>query len=352
MIGCARVSDAVLAAALDGRYRAGMARPDPLVASQVNWAQYDAGRNEGHYESYYLRANDSTRPLAFWLRYTIFAPAGRPGDALGELWAVWFDGQTGRHITAKVEVPLTECRFATAAFDVRVAGATLDATSARGAAGSISWDLTYVGEEQPLYLLPARLYRGGFPKAKSLVSLPLATFTGTVTVAGRPIVIDGWVGSQNHNWGSRHTDRYAFGQVAGFDDAPDTFLEVATARNRVGPLWTPPITPLVLRHGGREYALTALRTGIRARASVGPTSWTFASRSREVDVTGRIDAPAESFVLLDYRNPPGGTKRCLNTKLATAEVTLTDRTSGQRTTLHSAHSALFEVLDDVDPRSR
>jgi hypothetical protein len=44
------------------------------------------------------------------------------------------------------------------------------------------------------------------------------------------------VGSQNHNWGSRHTDHYAWGQVAGFDDDPDAFLELSTARVRVGPL--------------------------------------------------------------------------------------------------------------------
>jgi hypothetical protein len=49
-----------------------------------------------------------------------------------------------------------------------------------------------------------------------------------------------WVGSQNHNWGSKHTDRYSWGQVAGFDAHPESFLEVATARLKLGPLWTPP----------------------------------------------------------------------------------------------------------------
>jgi hypothetical protein len=329
-----------------------MVRPDPLIASQVNWAQYEPGSTGGHYESFYLRANHPERPLAFWLRYTVFAPAGRPDDALGELWAVWFDGETGRHTVGKVEVPLCDCRFPTDAFDVRVAGAELDASHLRGQSGEVSWDLTYTGDQPPLYLLPGRMYRRGFPKAKSLVSRPLASFSGTVTVAGQTVAIERWVGSQNHNWGSRHTDRYAFGQVAGFDDAPDSFLEVATARNKIGPLWIPPVTVLVLRHAGQEYALTALSTGIRAKATVAPAAWTFASQSPTAEVTGRIVASPESFVLLDYPNPPGGTKFCLNTKLASAEVTLTDRTTGQRTMLHSRHSALFEVLDDIDPRDR
>jgi hypothetical protein len=327
-------------------------RPDPTDASQVNWMQYEPGRTAGHYESFYLRGNDPGRPLAFWLRYTIFAPAGRPDDAQAELWAVFFDGETGRHTSTKVEVPFGECAFARTGFDVRVAGATLTSSALRGQAGEIGWNLTYDGTEPPLYLLPPRLYRGGFPTAKSLVSLPLARFTGRLTVAGREIAVDGWPGSQNHNWGSRHTDRYAFGQVAGFDNAPESFLEVATARNRLGPLWTPAVTPLVLRHRGRQLALTGLGTGLRAKATTSATAWTFASGAGPVRVTGRIEAPADAFVLLEYRNPPGGVKYCLNTKLAACELVVTDRSTGSRDVLRSAHGALYEVLDDVDPRTR
>jgi hypothetical protein len=164
--------------------------------------------------------------------------------------------------------------------------------------------------------------------------------------------VDGWPGSQNHNWGSRHTDRYAFGQVAGFDNAPESFLEVATARNRIGPLWTPAVTPLVLRHRGRQLALTGLGTGLRAKATTSATAWTFASGAGPVRVTGRVEAPADAFVLLEYRNPPGGVKYCLNTKLAACELVVTDRSTGSRDVLRSAHGALYEVLDDVDPRTR
>ena len=196
-------------------------------------------------------------------------------------------------------MPFAECSFPRDDFSVRVGPAeeseprgtsgegrigsrnygTLDAAGLRGEVAPIAWDLRYEGDEPPLYLLPGRLYRGGFPKAKSLVSRPLARFTGSVSVGDRTIDVDGWLGSQNHNWGSRHTDHYAFGQVAGFDNAPESFLEVATARNRLGPLWTPALTPLVLRHGGREHALTAMGQMFRATAAITPTRWTFATQS-------------------------------------------------------------------------
>jgi len=233
-----------------------------------------------------------------------------------------------------------------------VAGATLDASGLRGAAGPISWDLRYAGSQPPLYLLPRRMYGGGFPKAKTLVPLPLARFTGSIEVAGRSVEVDGWTGSQNHNWGSRHTDRYAFGQVAGFDGEPDSFLELATARNRVGPVWTPELTLLVLRHDGREHALNSIARASRARARVGTASWTFATGDNEIRVEGRIDAPATAFVVLEYRNPPGGIKYCVNTKLARCELTVTHRSTGRRDVLTRAHGALFEILTDTDPRPR
>src|SRR6266508_149494 len=212
---------------------------------QVNWTRYAPGQRGGHYESFYQRANHPSRPLAFWIRYTVFSPRGRPDDAVGELWAVVFDGETGEHLVAKQTAPMRACRFDRTAFAVRVADSVLGPGSLAGSAGTIRWDLRYTGDEPPLYLLPKRLYRGGLPKAKSLVGLPLAEFTGRLWAGTRSIEVDHWLGSQNHNWGSRHTDRYAFGQVAGFDNAPGSFLEVATVQNRVGPLTTPWLTPLV-----------------------------------------------------------------------------------------------------------
>jgi hypothetical protein len=322
---------------------------DVLVPEQVNWTQYQ-GQPGGHYESFYQRANHPHRPLAFWLRYTVFSPAGHPEAAVGELWAVVFDGESGVHAVSKTQHPIGSCRFAADAFDVEIGPARLGPDALSGDSGQIGWDLRYQSDQAPLYLLPRRLYRGGFPKAKSLVGSPLARFDGTVTVGAREILVDGWLGSQNHNWGSRHTDRYAFGQVAGFDGAPDTFLEVVRAQNRIGPLWTPPLTLLVLRRGERELAINGLRQAHRADGQVEfqqPTLWwTFATGDANTRVKGRIEGPRSSFVGLDYANPPGGTKHCLNTKIGRCSLTIVDIATGRREELHSAHGALFEILTD------
>lgn len=310
-------------------------------------AQYRPGQRAGHYESFYQRANHPTRPLAFWIRYTMFAPDNEPDAAIGELWAVAFDGETGRHTVAKEEFPIIDCEFDRDAFGVRVGGSRLGPGSLAGSAGAIAWDLAYDGDVPPVLLLPARLYPGRFPKAKSLVPLPLARYRGSYTVAGRRIDVDDWIGSQNHNWGSQHTHRYAFGQVAGFDGAPDTFLEVATVQTRVaGPIRTPDLTTLVLRQAGADYALVSARQAWRAKARYGYFHWDFATGNDGVRISGRISAERDAFVGLRYYNPPGGVKQCLNTKIGAAEVTVRNRASGRTQTLRTSNRALFEILTD------
>lgn len=343
-------------------------------AADWNASRYRPGTAAGFYESYFQRANHPTRPLAFWIRYTIFSPRGRPQDAIGELWAVWFDGETGRHVVAKSEVPAGQVTLGRDGLDARIGTATLvDADrhgnadlhgQLQGGAASrghrIDWDLVFSGDAAPLFLFAPALYARPLPKAKSLVGRPMARYRGTVTVDGQAIAIDDWVGSQNHNWGSKHTDRYAWGQVAGFDNAPDSFLEVATGQIRIGPFWTPRLTPLVLRHGGEEFALRTIGRALRASGKfVGGSSglkplpqgteghfhWQFSSRAPGIEIEGRISAPREAFVGLRYYNPPGGEKWCLNSKLASCRLVL-KRAGRADETLEARHRAAFEILTD------
>ena len=107
-----------------------------MIADDFNCARYRPGQATGHYESYFQRANHPTDAKAFWIRYTIFNPAGRPQDAIGELWAVVFDGEAGRHIVAKTETPLRNCEFSNDRFAVRIGDSELGPEFLRGRADS------------------------------------------------------------------------------------------------------------------------------------------------------------------------------------------------------------------------
>jgi len=315
----------------------------------LNASRFDPASSAGFYESYFQRANHPKLPLAFWIRYTVFSPRGRPDEAVGQLWAVCFDGTKGRHLALKRAAPLSECFFSRSGLDVRVGEATLDGRALRGEISdggqALAWDLAYAGEERPLLLMEPSAYDRRFPSAKALSGTPLATFNGTVTVNGQTVTVDEWVGSQNHNWGTRHTDRYAWGQVEGFDDDPDAVLECSTARLKLGPIWTPPLTLLVLRVGGSEYALNSTRQALRTHGSYDYFSWAIEGASGETTIRVSLEAKPESFVGLAYENPPGGVKTCLNTKLAACRVSV-ESAGRAPVQLRTESRAAFEIVTD------
>ena len=327
-----------------------MTAAEQQLLTNYNHARFDPADAGGFYESYFQRANHPTRPLAFWNRYTVFSPVGRPDRAIGELWSIYFDGESGQHTALKRELPIGECEFARDRLFARVGGARLEPGRLSGeleeAGKSIQWKLEYAGEETPLFNIPAGYYKGGFPKAKVLVGLPFASYRGRLNVNGNSIVVDDWIGSQNHNWGVRHTDRYAWGQVAGFENAPDVFLELATAQIKIGPLWTPALTPIVLRRKGREFRLNGLLRSF-GRAKYRYFHWEFQARSKEVELKGEIFARPEDFVCLPYYNPPGGVKYCLNSKIAGCRLEVSVD-GGASELLETKHRAAFEILTDDD----
>lgn len=329
-----------------------------MLLHAANASRYVPTATDGHYESWFLRGNHPSEPRAFWIRYTIFAPRGPIEQHVGELWAVVFDGTSHRHFAVRTEVPWARCHASPSRLDVAIGDAVLIDGEARGFAHhaelrahtqhGVRWSLAWDHGDAPLELLPSRLYRAPLPRAKSLVPRPNITFRGHLELDGTTLHVDGWRGSQNHNWGARHTDAYAWGQVVGFDGADDVVLEAASARIALGPVLSPPLTVAVLREGEREHRLHAVTTALRARASFAPFRWSFASREGATSLDVRFEASRDDFVALRYGNPPGGAKICLNTKIARAEVTL--REGGRERTYRTAHRAAFELLDDAGLR--
>jgi len=319
-----------------------------LTRDACNAYRHDAGA-KGHYESYFVRANHPTRPLAFWIRYTMFSPRGRPDSAVGELWAVYFDGEARQIAATKQVVPLSECSFSRERLAVRIGQAELDDAQLTGSASNgatrIAWSLRYSAPQAPILLFPEKLYETRLPKAKALVAAPFAVFQGELTVDGQRVAVDDWVGSQNHNWGSQHTDRYAWGQVAGFDNAKDVFLECATASIRVGRFFTPPISPLVLRLDGEEFGFNTVLGALRAKGRYRPFSWQLSAEHKQAKLEVNIEAEPHAFVALPYDNPPGGQKICLNSKLAACQARLT-RAGRPPVVFSTQHRAAFEILQD------
>ena len=305
----------------------------------------------GHYESWFVRANHPHKPQAIWIRYTLFrARDQRP--ALGEVWAVWSDGARQQTHAFKEEFPLEQCHFSTTQMQVSAGGNHLQPGALQGQLtrgnDQLSWDLHYDDGEVPLLFLPENFYQRSLPKAKSLVSRTHIRLSGTLTLNGETLVLDRWPGSENHNWGSQHTDRYAWGQVVGFDNAPDAFLECATAQVKVGPLYSPPLSIAALRLDGETLLFNSLPRALRANAGYRPFQWTLQTGNGDARLSISMATVADRVAALTYYNPPGGNKICLNSKLARVTATLSRRGKPERV-LHSAHGGAFEILTDQLP---
>ena len=318
--------------------------------TELNASRFDTSSDKGFYESYFLRANHPTKPYAFWVRYTLFSPKGRPENNIGELWVIFFDGETHQVTAAKEELPFTQCSFSKEGLAVTLGDiATLKPGQAKGAACSgdnkISWQLNYCVGEEPLLLLPESLYDAPLPKAKALVGNPNVLYNGTFMVNGETIHIENWQGSENHNWGEKHTDRYAWGQVAGFDNDPDAFLELGTARLKIGPVWTPWMTTMVIRLDGREVKLNQLWKAVLAKATFNYFNWHVETWQGDISVVCDIYGPRYHFVGLNYYNPPGGSNTCLNSKIAGCRLVVHEKGRPERV-LETQHRAAFEILTD------
>lgn len=305
----------------------------------------------GHYESWFVRANHPSRPLALWIRYTLFrAVDDRP--PLGEVWAMWFDGEQQRTVAAKEEFPLETCQYSKTGMRVDAGHNHLEPGKLSGQlqhrGNTLQWDLHYDDGDDTLLFLPESFYERAIPKAKSLVSRPMIQLNGTFSVNGTAHSLEAWRGSENHNWGSQHTDRYAWGQVAGFDNAPEAFLECATAQIRLGPIFSPQLSIAALCLDGERFHFNRISTALKARARYQPFEWTLETRHRDAQLQIHMETTLDRVAALTYYNPPAGNKFCLNSKLA--RVTATFRQQGKpKRVLHSEHGGAFEILTDTLP---
>ncbi len=193
-------------------------------------------------------------------------------------------------------------------------------------------------------LLTERGYRRRFPSAKTLVRHPLARFDGHLEAAGLAVDVDGWTGSINHNWGTRHTPAYAFGQVCGFDDAPDSTLEIVTARAGLGSVLLPGVTLFVFRHAGVEFAVRTLVGSMQSHGRYAPFTWTFGARVGDRMIEGEITTEPADVIGLSYPDTHGGTKYCYNSAIARCRIQLAGKAYGRAELV--SRRVMFELLTD------
>ena len=290
-----------------------------------NATRFDPTGTRGHVESYFLKLNDRAGRRALWLKATILARRG-DGAKVAEAWAIAFDRER-EHVGAKQVVPFDRARFSSDRLDVRVADLALEPGHVVGSVESggrrIDFALAFTTTSPPLTLFPsARMYEGPLPSTKLVSPYPNATFTGHYAIDNERVEVTGWRGMQGHNWGTGHAELYAWAHCNEWEGEDDLIFEGVTARVRVGPLLSPPVTALAVWRRGVRYAFNQPLTLLRNRGTIGQRRWAFRAESHLARVEGELSAETRDLVGLHYENPGGAMTYCLNSKIAEGALRL------------------------------
>jgi len=255
----------------------------------------------GRYESHYLRAVDPERPRGAWIRHTLHQ---RPGEEpTGALWCTVWDAEAGPPYAVKQSLPGPP----PAPFSA----------SARALGRTAAWELTAAGDEPGLRHLPRRwMYRAPLPRTKLESPRPDAVFAGWIEAGGRRTEVAGWRGMTGHNWGSEHAERWVWLHAVGFAEAPETWLDVAVGRVRVGSRVTPWVANGALSLDGRRYALGGLGRVRATAVDARPGALRAIVGGAGAVVRVEVAAPLDQTVAFEYSDPGGGTHNALNCSIA------------------------------------
>ncbi len=341
-----------------------MATQDPQVRAQ-RFPQLDGMRWDGrggHVESYFLKVNDPGHPgRALWVKYTILSPTDRPDQAVAEVWGIRFD--QGNNTGGKMTVPAAACELSRERAAVVIGSGRLEFSgpkgtgtccgSVRAGTAELRWDLSFRTQGPAMYVFAHPwMYTGGFPKNKIYTPAPYLQMHGTLTLGDETWELDGWPGAFGHNWGPAHNPQYHWAQCNLFAGDEPAVFEAFSGKISIGPVLSPWLTGARLRFRGREWPFDALQRLWRPKVDVDVGTWSFQASQGDNRMTWTVTGERGDFVALQYLNPDGGLRHCLNTKIADCELLLESRERGQWcevALLRSDRGCAYEILTtDVD----
>jgi hypothetical protein len=279
----------------------------------------------GGYESWFVSARDPLSRRALWIRHTRHRP--RQGPESVALWCTVIDHDHGQPPAVLKQVFSAFPRGAAAGPGQFRGQATMGQHSAR-------WEVAITGEQPPLRpLRPPVLYRAPLPRTKLEATVPDGEVTGMLELEGRKVIVSGWRGTVGHNWGSEHADSWVWLHAAGFDAAPEAWLELVLARIRVGPARSPWTAMGALSLGGQRILLGGL--GRRPRADVQPNRLTVDVPSPNARLQLSVTADDDDSVTVAYTDPGGGIRTVRHAALAGVDLIL-HRPGNRKETLSSS----------------
>jgi hypothetical protein len=294
----------------------------------------------GRYESWFMSARDAEPgrpPRALWIRHTHQRAAGA-AHGTSAFWCTVFDPAGGPPAAIKQSFEKPPAHAVTSRAVFR--------GEARARGRMAEWDVALTGEPPLRHLRPAALYRFPLPRTKLEAPVPDGSASGRLVLDGALLDLVGWRATVGRNWGREHAERWVWLHAAGFEDAPETWLELAVARVRIGGALSPWIANGAVSINGTRHKLGGLGHVPGVRVVAGPGRLEAIVPGERLEVRVAVHADLEQTVAFKYAgvgsDPAAGEREVLHAGLA--EVRLGIRRPGRSSAeLATAAGGAYEL---------
>jgi hypothetical protein len=282
----------------------------------------------GFFEIWFLVLFAPGAARAWWLRYTLFAPArGLPGTPRATVWAAAYDaGRMPPVVAMKRILPIETYRAAAHGFAVHLADAELGNGLCRGevSAGGhrIAWQLRFTPAAHEVRRTPWLVHHLPLPTRVAHANHDVA-FSGSVEVDGTIHTVDAAPGLQKHIWGTRRVEELTWLFCPGFAGEPGPGLEATSASLRRGQR---PLTSIWARSRHEVIDLCGFPAVLRNRIErTGELSIAVRGESATRAVRGRAWCEPDSLAGYVYRDPSGADLHVAQSDLASCELEILAR---------------------------
>jgi hypothetical protein len=334
--------------ALDSQLQRGVSalavQPDPL-----NSPRWSEAPRSGFHEAWFVVATDARAGRGLWLRYAV--DLDRSGAPSFALWGSWFEDE--RTFALKNPVAAAAIGRTGVAFGSAELTALSCSGEVEGGGHALRWRLQFgqgaPGEELvPGWLSPvARLRGSGF-----VLPHPATTVSGAVEVDGSMIELQRVPAAQAHLWGRARYPSWAWARCNSFAEDPGASIDLLDVEGPGGvrvPLF-------VFRFRGETHRFGELPWIALGSSRPTSPSWHFSAQDARLAIDGVAHVSPSRMVQVQYQEPDGNLRHCVNSELASLELRVRSRAFPgaqwrPEATLTSKSSACLEFCGHApDPR--
>ena len=316
-------------------------------------------KNAPHIESFFVKANELTSRRAIWLKVTCLKMSNDSHDAWIDVWCCYFDADRSKFDGGRTRFAYKDCHFTSE--DLRFENDTFSIEfrhdggqfhgQLNGDEGPIEvhlkWQPVDSSLGNPYGMFPfSWMLTTPIPKQKTITPIGLALFDGYFMSGNTRHELHAWYGCQGHNWGQAHTPNYVWlqsllcqdGEVVGTCEAFSGSVQLGS--KRLGPF-----SAIRIQLPDKTYSFNRLVDTWNQHSRFDENVFNLQISKGTMRAELSSKANLSHVQCLGYEDPNGTMHYCINSKLASLELSL--EVNGTTQHFESHHCTALEWLAET-----